>query len=138
MGQNYYFLLALLAICFMMTDTQQRVQGGTSSLLFELYSALVYLTFKVAVVLSVLSLRPSGGGAVPAMPWIEKTCHDLPLPSLLRIWFLPMAAVAVTLLLFLASKRWKDRSAVQDTVAEVPPVTDATKNPTPRLSRCRA
>ncbi|CAA6673870.1 unnamed protein product [Spirodela intermedia] len=132
MGQNYYFLLALLAICFMMTDTQQRVQGGTSSLLFELYSALVYLTFKVAVVLSVLSLRPSGGGAVPAMPWIEKcgqpvalvstlvvfvlrSCPALPPLSLLHVWFLPLALAVV--LLLLTWNKWKCRSATQDTVS---------------------
>ncbi|CAA7408816.1 unnamed protein product [Spirodela intermedia] len=142
-SRQQQFSLALLAICFTMTEP---VHGAKSSLLFELYSAFVYLTFSAAVVLSVLSLRPSGGGAAPVTALIQKcgqpaalvsasaafvlrSCLDLPLPLLLRIWFLPMA-VAVALLLFLVWKRWKVRSAVQN------PPRHRTENGTLRLNEC--
>ncbi|CAA6671133.1 unnamed protein product [Spirodela intermedia] len=103
-----------MAVCFTMSDTQQPTQG-TRSLLFDLYSAFVSLTFTVAVfVLSVLSLCLSGGGAAPAMALIqqfaESSCLALPILSLLRVWFLPMA-LAGPLLVFLAWNRWKYRSS---------------------------
>ncbi|CAA7408244.1 unnamed protein product [Spirodela intermedia] len=102
--QQLSLSLALMVVCFTMSDTQQLTQGTRSLLLFDLYSAFVSLTFTAAVVLSVLSLSA----------FVLWSCLALPILSLLRVWFLPMAH-AGALLLFLAWNRWKYRSAVQDT-----------------------
>ncbi|CAA7409565.1 unnamed protein product [Spirodela intermedia] len=134
-SRQQQFSLALLAICFSISDSQQPTQGTRSLLLFELYLAFIYVTFTAAVVLSVLSLRPSGGGAAPATALIQqwgqpiglvsasaafvlRSCLDLPIPSLLRIWFFPMA-LAVALLVFLAWNKY--RSAVATMPSTVMP-----------------
>ncbi|CAA6671698.1 unnamed protein product [Spirodela intermedia] len=114
-SRQQQFALGLLAMCFMMAEFHQPAQA-VRSLLFEVYSAFLYLTFMAAVVLSVNSLRPLE--EEPGYKtFVLRSCLALPPPSLLRVWFLPMA-LAIALLL--ASYRWKCRSAAQDTVAGHP------------------